>query len=564
MTAHLGRRAFMSHSAAIIGLAGCNDVREAAPTRPADNILNRPIIDAHAHVFNAKDLPAFEFIHECYIERYAGLALEPLMPLFKSYAESVQAKAPDYAQEIAALHASDAATNRYDATEILSEAFFKLSAGNVTPKPFIVPEPAGQTELFTRLSTKVAAPQSAPPQNLSRVMAERLLTPAPDDRDKALAATLFKGSHGQIRQLLTWFAEFTQYRRARIEAWGTLIEGTGPRFVMPALVDYAYSLARIADTKVPIGQQIRLMGELARRQPTGRLVDGYVAFNPVRHVLDPEHVALMLDDAVDQQGFVGAKIYPPMGFQASGNDTLNMSLFQWRDVDVPDLGAKIEKSLWWLYDYCARKDLTILVHTAPSNSPAGNPYDGVGAEITQANNWTLRPNPKYWAPVLEKYPKLRVNLGHFGGAYDIRHNKEWADSVVGLMRQYPNVYADFADYDLVLDNNSGQLKEKSRLASYLAQRSASDRELLGKRLMFGTDWEMLGLIPEHGQYAPKMLQFLCDSLGGDVDDYASKNALHFIGLNNADSQSRRRLEAFYPRKSGGRETLDAFIEQVSV
>src|ERR1700750_944470 len=110
----IGRRSLMSSSAAAIGLAGCNGVIPSTPFNfaPAQSdLLNRPIVDAHAHVFNAKDLEAFPFIHECYVERYVGLGLEAFMPALRSYAEKVQQSAPDYAKEMAALEGPPVASS---------------------------------------------------------------------------------------------------------------------------------------------------------------------------------------------------------------------------------------------------------------------------------------------------------------------------------------------------------------------------------------------------------------------------------------------------------------------
>jgi len=68
-----------------------------------------------------------------------------------------------------------------------------------------------------------------------------------------------------------------------------------------------------------------------------------------------------------------------------------------------------------LYDYCVANDILILCHT-----------------------WETEPenNPAAFAPVLRRFPKLKLLLGHMGGTY-----RGCMDSVA-LAKQYENVYLD--------------------------------------------------------------------------------------------------------------------------
>ena len=54
-----------------------------------------------------------------------------------------------------------------------------------------------------------------------------------------------------------------------------------------------------------------------------------------------------------------------------------------------------------LFEWCAANNVPIMAHTNNSNG-AGPGYG-------------TRANPKYWQPVLQKFPTLRVNFAHFGG-----------------------------------------------------------------------------------------------------------------------------------------------------
>jgi hypothetical protein len=83
-----------------------------------------------------------------------------------------------------------------------------------------------------------------------------------------------------------------------------------------------------------------------------------------------------------------------------------------------------------------------------------------------------------------------------------------------------------------------------------------------KRLLFGTDWEMLGRTPNHHLFASKILFFMLDTLGGSVDDYAARNALRFAGLDDDNSGTTRRLVSFHQSDSVNGPTIEEFRKLV--
>ena len=428
----IDRRSFLGGAASTLGasaLAACGG-GDLPPWPVVEIDRKQPIVDAHAHVFNAKDLPGFEFVHEAYIQRYAGLFLEPLMPVFRDYAERIERAAPGFEaerREMApaprSVAAMPAAAPPPSAETLLTETLRALNAGNVRGAGSL----DQQRQLYQQLlqldpsppaPRAAAIPAAAPgaPQPEERRLAAFLLQrdfppPAPAVRStappaagipRAAAAPApapagpFAASGSEINQLLKWFSAFKEYRRQRLMAWSDFIGTTGPKFVMPAIIDFGYSLRGVNYTEVPVPQQVQLMGELARRQDAGLLVHGYAPFNPIRFVKDQADATGAIFDAIDNQGFIGIKLYPPMGFQASGNDKISMHFFDIGE-DRNTLGKRIDGALNWIYDYCLKHDVTIMVHTAPSNTPHGNPYDGLGGG---RDDWSRRPDPKYWDAVL--------------------------------------------------------------------------------------------------------------------------------------------------------------------
>lgn len=579
------RRMLLGGAASTLGSAAltacCGDL---TATEVPDFDRTKPIVDAHAHVFNAKDLPGYAFLHEVYVQRYTGVFLEPLMPLFKAYVASVENAAPGFRDEQEAMQRG---TRSAPATALLDQTLEKLEKGTL---PDAGPKEVQQKTYRDLLELTAPAPPSAParpssaapspeaarmthaPEIQRRQLAEFLLqpataapraaTPAAQVRAAAPTAPASRGPFApyadQIRQLFAWFSSFKEYRHERIEAWDKFMRVQGPRFAMPAIVDFGFSLREVDYTPVPVGQQVQLMGELSRRQPRGRLIHGYVPFNPVRFARNEQDATAAIHYAVQEQGFIGFKLYPPMGYQASGNATISMRYFN--HLGIADIGGKIDRALDWAYDYCLQNDLTILAHTAPSNSPHGNPYDG---SVAGTDDWSRRPNPAFWAPILAKRQKLRVLFGHFGGAYHITRNRAWANSIVDLMMTYPNVYGDFSDYDLVLDDTPERRCRRLELKQYLQGLDAKKQDKLRQRVVFGSDWEMLDLVVGTETYSQNMLGFLTESLGGSTEDYAARNALRMIGLDDPDSATTRRLLRFHPRGSDNHQTLVTFMQLVS-
>lgn len=93
-------------------------------------------------------------------------------------------------------------------------------------------------------------------------------------------------------------------------------------------------------------------------------------------------------------------------------------------------------------------------------------------------------NPALWEPVLKTFPKLKLNLGHFGGIdewkkYPAQTNQDRIPKIQQLMNEYPNVYADF----------SYNLSEQKIIKKFFD--TISNNTLFKERTMFGTDYWMV-------------------------------------------------------------------------
>jgi predicted TIM-barrel fold metal-dependent hydrolase len=256
--------------------------------------------------------------------------------------------------------------------------------------------------------------------------------------------------------------------------------------VLGYVVGIGESITRTTVRSMTLAEQMEVMRLLAERRPEGLLVHPFVPYDPWSGALDlqagkADTMLSFVRTAVEVQGAVGVKLYPPMGFRASGNARLSTRQAEFDPPDRPafrreledalgaaETGGWIDRALEGLYRWCQAEGVPILAHTGPSH--AGN----------SEARYYCRAFPGYWEPVFRRYPGIRVNLGHFGGLWTVPLNlrdgpptfpgapavegcgfrdpvgptrdpqekdpRRWPAEVGRLIRCYPdNVFADFAD-----------------------------------------------------------------------------------------------------------------------
>jgi len=77
--------------------------------------------------------------------------------------------------------------------------------------------------------------------------------------------------------------------------------------------------------------------------------------------------------------------------------------------------------------------------------------------------------------VLEKFPKLRLCLAHYGGNTNL--SKKWHDVLLPMLEQYPNFYVDI----------SSSFVEKS-FRKYFQKNLVNPK--IADKILFGSDWYM--------------------------------------------------------------------------
>jgi predicted TIM-barrel fold metal-dependent hydrolase len=127
-------------------------------------------------------------------------------------------------------------------------------------------------------------------------------------------------------------------------------------------------------------------------------------------------------------------------------------------------------------------------------------------------------HPRNWIPVLEEFPKLKLNLAHFGGGEEWRKfilgkGDSWVARIIDLMQGYENLYSDFS-YTLYNIDHSKKLKEL-----------INDNKLISERVLYGSDFYMIVL---EGHFRAMKINFT--SMMGDaiMRKIAMENPLRFL------------------------------------
>lgn len=497
-----------------------------------------PIIDAHCHIFNARDIPAVRFVTNVFLPSYA-LDLSPgnrkiLQREIAELLSGMLGSTPGYEQERALLEA-------------------RLAGEPVPPglKASVLPAFAhgGKRTCYGRdVADNVTAVG-----NLLEILSEFR-----HRNFEALSATYETGLEGVSVAL---------YTPAMVDMDYWLTADREPADAIGDVGDDAFSLPQTT-----VAQQIELM-EMTQKLNPGR-VHGFVSFCPWRQADDVHHNAHvaegavrrrvtaleLVEDAVLNRGFIGVKLYPPMGFLPTGNAELPVAAFPNWAAEMPyaDIfGTALDEAMRELFRFCTAHDVPVMAHCAQTNG-AGSFTPGGGSE---AESYAQRAHPFGWARVLAEpeFSSLRLNLAHFGASWDAKTQREWRAVIGGMMDAYPHVYADLSHYaEILLDNFTGSGQHCREAAEALdplrkgfLARPAGDRRV--NRLLYGSDWSMLSKEFYYGDYlrvAANMYRRKIYGMGRGAEKNAqgflSGNAVRFMGLGKGE-KTRTRLEAWYAK-----------------
>jgi predicted TIM-barrel fold metal-dependent hydrolase len=354
---------------------------------------------------------------------------------------------------------------------------------------------------------------------------------------RELARGLLVGKGG-VSQHIQWAQELTRDRREIVSRLVELYASSAAvSLFTPALIDFSGWLED--EPRSNLSSQIRVM-ERIQQQQDGTPVHCFAPFDPWRQIIDVEAggrtTALQLVQwAIEEMGFIGVKLYPPMGFLPIGNALVRQT-YPERAAGIRDFPAKLDRALMDLYAYAERAGVPVMAHATDSNGAAPG--------------YAKRAHPHAWEPVLKAYPRLRLNLSHFGDFEEVRGTvpSETWEAVIGELFSAAGASTLYADLsylaELLPDRDPTVATQIRRLFADFIQRYDATLQ----HLMYGSDWIMLGRETGHEGYAVSLIAEMDRLLGDErrLHNFLGGNAVRYLGLRPGEP-ARRRLDAYYAR-----------------
>lgn len=460
------------------------------------------VVDVHCHVFNADDLPVKGFVYRLHLRNSAlGAALAELADRL------VQGAAPGFEADLGRLN-----------TLLASADGFESAA---------VPEPTPAEQFEREVDVAVAELQGTQPELLSRVGRAVAEEEAPASGNESIGEVF-----STARRAVRWVKLFG---RSRLDLLADLVRDSGDQLdlCVPLMVDLDSGLGDRSRTSQR--QQMVLMEKLSRATMLGLLpgagkarMHPFIGFDPLRELharryQDVEKPLDLVKTAVEQYGFVGVKVYPPMGWRPCGN-TDRVPPF--RPGDAALLDAIVDEFAGW----CAEENVPVTAHANDSNH-ADDAFKGFGG-------------PDDWLRVLQNHPALRLNLGHFGGAQSAQEPSDgWPWKFADLAAKYPGVYADVGNHRI--HDSAVATAYTALLTKMFADEPTA---VMRYRLMYGSDWYMLALMPQHEQFLDTYQTLFNQNFGEAVTGgFMGQNALRFLGFEDPGNRNNQRLSARYKK-----------------
>jgi len=503
-----------------------------------------PAIDIHCHVFNAQDLPVEGFVVESILLpalKNGGLAHVADL-LVKKLSALLETFAPDAPTEQAYL---DGPGHWDPAAEFDRQTlrFFADATAGSPPGSAASAELKNHAQFPALVSALMDSLQPGARAYLESMADPPPVTLTPDD---ILGPTELGR---ELAHYLGWARQMCNYRIRNIDRLLQLFgpERQGPGILAPSLVDFHRWLGvdplTVDDSRQPrvcVDQQVALMSRIVTQRPN---VLPFVPIDPRRDWKDSHALLDACFSDTSPNGFVGVKLYPPMGFAPWNNDHIRRCYAD--DPRARELQQTVETNLRALYDYCVSNDVPIMSHTTSTNA----------TQLSRAGKTYL---PSHWGDVLKIYPRLRLNLAHFGGVGAFTTDPMNAEhAAVGqLLEDYEHVFADMAD-DTEAQDPDFRDRFRGAFATYAATYHA-----FPSKFMYGSDWDILG--SEFG-----FETFLDDwaatfsgmkdpgARDGDAvqalrDKFFFTNAIAFLGLSEKGNKNATRLMKFHGQDAAPR------------
>ncbi len=551
----------------LVPVTGCSwllrrrSLQPVCPNAASVSYLDGPLtVDAHCHVFNGTDLQIKAFFSRI-ATRQAGLlgfAAQALGDLLENLAWR---NAPSGDEERARLGQLAAALQTCTSEGFAARIRTLKQDGHARGKAQLRMAAQKSRQLQSLRSQAVLGTLNVAPDSddAARLEALAIIESLPDDVNEYEALLHAKGLQIQsarsssVQGLIAFVLQNFQYRYVSVHDYLRTYNRPGSRVVdlmLPSLVDYDFWLTEGDPTWTPLKSQVQVMRQIAIL--TAGRVHSFVPFDPLRQVAfelghAPEDSLTLVKRAINDDGAIGVKLYPPMGFAPLGNSSKDGQDF-WKQTWLPawtgraDLGSRLDAAMRQVFAWCIAEQVPVMAHTSASNGPTSAFEQQTAAE--------------YWQLVLDEFPQLRVSFGHFGGTAPVKDGLARAQAFAKLMNGNPSAAGSlaYADAGYFVEIMSKEPELQTLVQQLYEETIDKGDAALANRFMYGTDWEMTlveGTITAYlGDFEAMFAQMESRPLfrSRGITDLAGRffgfNAARWAGLFPGDA-TRIRLNRFY-------------------
>ncbi len=507
-----------------------------------------PVVDVHTHVFNAHDLPMAGILNALNVPMPVNHALAKVLNNLTP-PDDLKGPVPPRPEpgdgiQPASAQPADATLRDETAATLLRNAAAKPNApASNSLFSVLSQEEREQLLEYVGRPTPEASPTPATAATPNGAL-QPLSTLPQDEQDleilaMALEKANFPPGESDAAQMLQPAGAGSPARNGYLAFVGIMTKGNLEVAVtlrnqeykqVDLFVHHMMDMEKAYDSQplMPFADQVRRMKTLDQRM-AGSFVH-FVAFDPFRRgdALD------LVKQAVEKEGAIGVKFYPPSGYRAAGNQFPDEpsilqpgSRARWNSRYKGLKPEDLDKLNDDLFEYCEKNEVPVFTHCTPKGFEADTGYGQMA-------------DPKYWALVLEKHPELRLCFGHSGGhvfwfaqgSGPAPADKEYSEylfgkEVVKLCRKYEHVYCEVGYLEQILD---GSMREifKSNLKQQI---KAGGTYKFGDKIMYGSDWHMIHKEKNHGDYPNAFNQLFADpELGPWQRAFFSRNAIKYLML----------------------------------
>lgn len=512
---------------------GCAVPPKRASYAPPKELIDYPVVDVHAHTFNARYLPIDNIIRARHAEstKLSRIRVDLLLGIghiiakrarltpFGAERDHVEVPLERLENQAAARGESLAPVTSVASGSESSEAQLTKELVVAAPQPLPI-EAGGAEEVASsklELFTQTMMPDE-PKVQRRPTYAQRRAARAAVAR---FLGFLTKSELRNARELSRY--EFDGRVRLFVHHMMDLGPVFGQRPDGHRFIDFPT-------------EQTRRARQLDRAM-AGRFIH-FVAWNPYRLPNDPKLAApepLRIVQEAIRRGAWGVKFYPPSGYRPANNDVperppAGVERAQWNaryeftaDASRAAVNERLDAINDRLFAWAEATGTPIFAHSAGGEFSASHGYGQRNAD------------PAFWEPVLQRYPKLRLCFAHAGGGtfwFERSFTGSgWGRAAYDLCTRFENVYCEFGANDDILEPNRREAFTR-RITDLAATPDPKRAYAFAEKIMYGSDWFMPTTAAPRTRYLDSYREaFLAnDAIRQVYKKFFCQNAIRFLHL----------------------------------